>query len=48
MDDFDLRMERAALEGAVSRKPTLGPFVSEATGSVADAVAAATEELDKT
>jgi hypothetical protein len=30
MDDtFDLRMERAATEGAVNHSPTLGPFVAE-------------------
>ena len=41
MDDFDLRLERAALEGAVLHKDTLSPFVAEA-------VTQAARELDET
>jgi hypothetical protein len=47
MDDFELRMERAALEGAASGKPTLEPFIDEAVAAAKAELAAATTEPNK-
>jgi hypothetical protein len=41
MDDFELRMERAMLEGVVTKKPTLQPFILES-------VTKAARDLDET
>ena len=50
-DDWELRMERAALQGALSRTPTLKPFVQEladeAKRQVQEAIDDGNRQLDE-
>jgi len=47
MDDFDLRMERAAIEGAAFTKPTLGPLVLESTNDALATLEATQQEIER-
>jgi hypothetical protein len=46
VDDFNLRIARAALEGAVSGTDTLSPLVAEAVKTATDALDATQKKIE--
>ena len=47
MDTFDHRVDRAALEGAVSRKPTLVPLMEEVIAQARRALDETQKQMDE-